>query len=139
VLVSGLFLWVASRAVSGRRSYATITGKGGRAKRFELRAARWPLFGAAATILLGATVLPVILLFASSFAPSSSALFSDWTAHYWVGRSNPVIDGGTPGIVHNPDILRAVAVTLGLGLAVAACGMAVGLLAAYVTARHREG
>lgn len=139
VLVSAAVLWAANRAVSGRRSYATITGKGGRAKRFELRAARWPLFGAAAAILLCATVVPVILLFASSFAPSSSALFSDWTTHYWVGASNPSIDDGTPGIVHNPDILRAIGVTLGLGVAVAGVGMAVGLLASYVTARHREG
>lgn len=139
VLVSALVLWIANRAASGRRSFATITGKGGRAKRFELRAARLPLLLAAGLILLCATVLPVLLLFASSFAPSSSALFSDWTAHYWVGTSNPAIDDGTPGIWHNPDILRAIAVTLSLGLSVALCGMAVGLLAAYVTARHREG
>ena len=29
VLISALFLWLGNRAVSGRRSYATITGKGG--------------------------------------------------------------------------------------------------------------
>lgn len=139
VLISALFLWLGNRAVSGRRSYATITGKGGRAKRFPLRAARWPLFAVAAAIVTVSTVVPVIVLAASSLAPSSSALFSNWTLHYWTGLSSPAIAQGTPGIIHNPDILRSIAITLALGLCVAVTGMAVGLLASFATARWREG
>lgn len=139
VLVSAIVLWAANRAVSGRRSYATITGKGGRAKRFELRSARWPLFAVAMTVLAASTIVPVFILLASSVAPSTSALLSDWTLHYWVGASDPSIADGTPGIVHNPDIVRSIGVTLGLGVAVAACGMAIGLLAAAATARARAG
>ncbi|MFQ6548125.1 ABC transporter permease [Aestuariibius sp. 2305UL40-4] len=139
VLISGLFLWVGNRVVSGRRSYATITGKGGRAKRFDLRKARWPLFCVASAILLSSTVVPVIVLTASSLAPSSASLFSGWTLHYWLGESDPSFAQGIPGIAHNEDILRALTVTLGLGLAVAFTGMAVGLLASYTTARFREG
>ncbi len=139
VLISAAILWVGNRAVSGRRSYATITGKGGRARRFALGPARWPLFAVAMTILSAATIVPTIVLVASSLAPSSSELFSNWTLHYWTGQSRPDIDQGTPGIVHNPDILRATGITLGLGLCVAVTGMAVGLLASYTTARYREG
>ncbi|MGL4241788.1 MAG: ABC transporter permease [Beijerinckiaceae bacterium] len=139
VLVSAFFLWIGNRVISGRRSYATITGKGGRAKRFALRGARWPLAAAAFMILSISTIVPVIVLFASSFAPSSSALFSDWTLHYWTGQSTASIADGTPGIIHNPDIIRSFFVTLGLGLAVALTGMAIGLLAAYTVARYREG
>lgn len=139
VLISGAFLWAGNRIVSGRRSYATITGKGGRAKRFDLRGGRWPLFGAAMLILLSSTVVPVIILFASSMAPSSANLFSDWTLHYWIGQSSPAFAQGTAGIVHNPDIVRALTVTLSLGLAVAFAGMVVGLLSAYTVARYREG
>jgi iron(III) transport system permease protein len=139
VIVSAIFLWAGNRVVSGRRSYATITGKGGRAKRFDLRGARWPLFVVAMLILACSTIVPVIILFASSFAPSSADLFSNWTLHYWIGQSTANIEQGTPGIIHNPDIMRSLWVTLGLGLAVAGVGMAVGLLAAYTTARYREG
>lgn len=139
VLISALFLWVGNRAVSGRRSYATINGKGGRAKRFDLGPMRWPLFGVAALILLCATVVPVIILIASSLAPSSAFLFSNWTLHYWIGESSANIAQGTPGIWHNPDILWATTVTLGLGLCVAFTGMFVGLLASYTTARYRSG
>ncbi len=139
VIISGIFLWAGNRVVSGRRSYATITGKGGRAKRFDLRGARWPLFAVAMVFLLASTVVPVIVLLASSFAPSSANLFSGWTAHYWIGASNPSFAQGVPGIVHNADIVRALMVTLSLGLAVAFTGMIVGLLASYTTARYREG
>lgn len=139
VLISALFLWLGNRAVSGRRSFATITGKGGRAKRFDLGPARWPLFGLAALILTCATVVPVIILISSSLAPSSSALFSNWTLHYWFGPQGTRIAQGTPGIWHNPDIIRATVITLGLGLCVAVSGMIVGLLASYTTARYRDG
>jgi iron(III) transport system permease protein len=139
VLVSAFFLWLGNRAISGRRSYATITGKGGRAKRFELRRARWPLTAVAFAILSVSTIVPVIVLIASSVAPSSSALFSDWTLHYWTGLSDARIADGTPGIIHNPDIIRSIIITLGLGLAVAFAGMAIGLLAAFAVARYRTG
>lgn len=77
VIVSPILLWAGNRVVSGRRSHATITGKGGRAKRFDLRGAPWPLRAVAMVILACSTVLPVIILFASSFAPSSADLFSN--------------------------------------------------------------
>ncbi len=139
VIISGAFLWAGNRFISGRRSYATITGKGGRAKRFDLRAARWPLFGVAMVFLLASTIVPMIVLFASSFAPSSAKLFSGWTAHYWVGTSDPSFAQGIPGIMHNSDIIRALTITLALGVCVALLGMIVGLLVSYTTARYREG
>jgi iron(III) transport system permease protein len=139
VLISALFLWAGNRIVSGRRSFATITGKGGRAKRFELRSARWVVFAAAMLILTCATVVPLIVLIASSLAPSSSELFSNWTAHYWIGQSRADLAQGTPGIIHNPEIVWATTVTLGLGALVAVTGMAVGLMASYTTARYRDG
>jgi iron(III) transport system permease protein len=139
VAVAAVVLWIANRAVSGRRSYATITGKGGRAKRFALGRARWPVFGLAALILTSATVIPVIVLAASSLAPSSAALFSNWTLHYWLGESSATIAQGTPGIVHNPDILRATGISVALSACVAVVGMALGVLASHATSRHRGG
>ncbi|MGL4406025.1 MAG: ABC transporter permease, partial [Notoacmeibacter sp.] len=139
VLVSALFIWLGNRVVSGRRSYATITGKGGRAKRFGLGASRWPLFSIAFALLMIATVIPVIILIASSLAPSSSALFSNWTLHYWIGQSTANIAQGTAGIVHNPDILKATSISIMLALSVAAIGMVIGLLVSYATTRYRGG
>ena len=138
ILVSAVFLWLGNRMISGRRSYATVTGKGGRSKRFQLGASRYPLFAVAFVICFLTTIVPVVILFASSLAPSSSALFSDWNLHYWIGRSNAAIAQGQPGIWHNPGILSATAITVGLGVAVAITTTAVGLLVAFVLARYRD-
>jgi iron(III) transport system permease protein len=137
ILVSAAFLWIGNRAVSGRRSYATITGKGGRSKRFQLGKARWPLFAAAMAVCVTTTVVPVVVLVASSLAPSSSELFSNWTLHYWTGASTPSIAQGQAGIWHNPAILAAVWITVGLGIAVALAGSALGLVVAYALTRRR--
>ncbi|PKA39186.1 iron ABC transporter permease [Rhizobium sullae] len=139
VLVSALLLWFGNRAVSGRRSYATMTGKGGRAKRFGLRGARWPLFLVCALVMAVSTVVPVIVLVASSLAPSSSDIFSNWTFHYWMGASDARVAQGVAGIALNPDISFATAVTIGLGVAVAFSALVLGLLTAYTAARYRQG
>jgi iron(III) transport system permease protein len=139
IVFSAVFLWFGNRLISGRRSFATITGKGGRSKRFALGRARWPLFAAAMTLCMLTTVVPIVLLVASSFAPSSSALFSNWTIHYWVGESLPQIAQGQAGILHNPFILSAVGFTIGVGVTVAITGSAFGLLVAYILARYRHG
>ena len=139
ILVSASFLWIGNRLVSGRRSFATITGKGGRSKRFALGAARWPVFALALAICVVTTIVPVAILVASSLAPSSSALLSNWTLHYWTGLPNPSLAQGQPGIWHNPAILTASAVTISLGAAVALTATAVGLLVAFALARYRGG
>jgi iron(III) transport system permease protein len=139
ILVSAAFLWLGNRVVSGRRSYATITGKGGRAKRFPLGAARLPLFALAMFICVLTTIVPVAILLASSLAPSSSALLSDWTLHYWVGQSTASIAQGQAGVWHNENILSAIGITLGLGAVVALTATALGLIVAFVLARYRSG
>ncbi len=139
ILVSAAFLWLGNRVISGRRSYATITGKGGRAKRFTLGASKWPLFAAAMAICLLTTIVPVLVLVASSFAPSSSALFSDWTLHYWLGEPVASMEQGQPGIWRNPAILSAIGITLSLGAVVAVTGTLVGLFVSFALARYRHG
>lgn len=139
IAVSALFLWLGNRLVAGRRSFATITGKGGRSKRFTLGAARWPLFAVALLICLATTVVPIIVLIASSLAPSSAQLFSNWTLHYWAGASNAAIAQGQAGIFHNADFISATWTTVGLGLVVALTGSLLGLLVAYAIARYRTG
>ena len=139
IVVSALFLWLGNKVISGRRSYATITGKGGRAKRFTLGAARAPLFALAFIICLVTTIVPVVILIASSLAPSSSALFSNWTLHYWTGASDPSIAQGQAGIFSNPFIVSATGLTMSLGVAVAIATTIIGLIVAYVLARDGRG
>ncbi len=119
IVISTPFPWRGNRAMSGRRAHATITDKGGQARQFDLCPAGWPICPVAAAIQTCATVLPVIILIASSLAPAPSALFSYWTLHNWMGPQGNHIAHGTPGIRQVPDSTRATVVPLGPGVCVA--------------------
>lgn len=137
IAISAAFLGFGNRMLSGRRSFATISGKGARPRRFALGSARLPLAAAAWAICILTTILPIALLLAASLAPSSLSLFSDWTLHYWIGASDPAFARGQPGIFHNPQILSALTTTLVLGISVALAANIIGILIAVALTRQR--
>ncbi|MGQ3281392.1 MAG: ABC transporter permease, partial [Shinella sp.] len=137
IAVSALFLFLSDRLVSGRKAFITVTGKGGRTKRFPLGAWRWPLFAIAAAIGLLTTVVPVLVLAASSLAPQSGALFSNWTLHFWIGEGGGEMAQGQAGIFRNPVLLDAIWNTIRLGLVVAFTTMLLGLALAYTIVQRR--
>jgi iron(III) transport system permease protein len=138
IAISALTLWWATRAVTGRRSYATVTGKGGRVRRFELGRWKWPLFALALLIGLLSTVAPLAVLLASSLAQEVGSLAAGFTLHYWLGASDAAIAQGIGGVLRDPQLLKALGVTLGLGGAVAVGSMLIGLLTAYVVVRRKD-
>lgn len=89
ILVAAVLLWSSTRFVSGRRSFATITGKGGRRKRQQLGNLRWPLFAVALSVCVATTILPTLALLGSSFARSTGSFSSGFTSHFWIGASDP--------------------------------------------------
>lgn len=137
IAVSATLLWFSDRIVSGRRAFITVTGKSGRTKRFPLGAWRWPLFVIALSIGFLTTVAPVLILFASSLAPQSGLLFSNWTLAFWIGEAGSEIAQGQAGIFRNPVLLDALWNTIRLGLVVAATTMLLGLALAYVIVQRR--
>ncbi|MFN3614412.1 MAG: ABC transporter permease, partial [Rubrimonas sp.] len=137
IAASALFLGIGNRLAAGRKSFATITGKGGRSTRTALGRARWPLFAVAMLICMLTTILPIFLLAAASVAPMSSALFSDWTLHFWIGDPDPTFARGQAGVLNNPHLLTAIRVTFGLGVAVSIAATAIGVLVALITTRWR--
>lgn len=139
IVIAAALLWVGNRYVSGRRSYATITGKGSRTRRFSLGRWRWPMFGIAMTICLFTTVLPGIALLFSSLSLKKGSMLSGLTLHYWFGASDPSIAQGQAGVLRNPQVLSAFGTTIALGLAVAVAAVLVGLLLGYTTSRLKGG
>jgi iron(III) transport system permease protein len=138
IVVAAVLLYVGERLVTGRKSFVTVTGKGARARRFSLGGARWPLFAVAAVLIALTTIVPMLILLASSLAPRSRALLSDWTLHFWIGASDPGFAQGQAGIFRNPDLLRALWSTLGLGICVALASTLLGLAVAHAIARHKN-
>lgn len=137
ILVAAVALWFSNRIVHGRRSYTTITGKGGRRRRFALQTWRWPLFAVAAFIILLTTVVPGVALLLSSLAKQTGALTSGFTLHYWIGASDPAFAQGQAGVLRNPQFLSAAGTTLLLGVAVAFAATILGLAVAYVVTRRK--
>lgn len=137
IAISAVFLGMGNRILAGRRSFATIGGKGAKSRRFTLAGARVPLALIAWAICILTTILPILLLLAASLAPSSSALFSDWTLHYWIGEADPAFARGQPGIFHNPQLLSALVTTLILGASVALAANVLGILIAVALTRQQ--
>lgn len=138
ILLTAAVLWQATKAITGRRSYATVTGKGGRSKRFELGAWRWPLCAFGLAVGAVATVAPMFVLFASSVTTEIGSFSAGFTWHYWFGASDPAITQGIGGVLRDAQTLKALGVTLALGSAVALLSMGVGLLTAYVVTRRKD-
>lgn len=137
IAVCGVFLFLSDRLVAGRKAFVTVTGKGGRTRRFALGKWRWPLFLAGLGLGLLTTAVPVLVLFASSLAPQTGALFSDWTLHYWLGEGGGQIAQGNAGIFRNPLLIGALLNTLKLGVVVALLSMMLGLALAYTITRNK--
>lgn len=137
IAISAVFLALGNRLLAGRRSFATISGKGGRARRFALGTARLPLTALALLICVLTTIVPILLLIAASLAPMASALFSNWTLHFWIGDADPAFARGQAGILNNPQLLRALSLTMGLGAIVALIANVIGILIAVALTRHR--
>ncbi len=133
--IAAIILYLSTRVVGRRRSFATITGKGGRRSAIQLGRWRWPLVALASAIAVCTTILPGLVLLLASFARRTNSLTGGFTLHYWIGESDPGIAQGQRGVLRNPVVLEAVVTTIGLGLAVAACATLLGLAVGYVVTR----
>src|SRR5699024_1257454 len=81
------------------------------------------------------TILPGLVLVASSLTRRTNDFSSGLTLHYWLGESDPALAQGQRGVLRNPQILDAAWNTVLLGAAVAVCAGLLGLLIAYVLTR----
>jgi iron(III) transport system permease protein len=136
--ISALVLWYATRAITGRKSFATVTGKGGRTQRFDLGRWKAPMCALGLGLGLVATVAPMAVLVLSSLTREAGNLGAGLTLHYWWGAAGSAVSQGVGGVLRDAQILRALGITLALGLAVAFFSLLIGLLVAYVTTRRQD-
>lgn len=138
IVVAAMIMYTSTRVTGGRRSFATITGKGGRQRGIALGAWGW-LVGALSWLMVACTtILPGIVLVLSSLARRTGDFTSGLTLHYWIGGSDPSIAQGQRGVLNNPQILQATANTVLLGVCVALGAGLLGLLISYVVTRSRH-
>lgn len=137
ILIAAAILFASTRIVGARRSFATITGKGGRRSPVHLGISRWPTFAVAAAVAVCTTIVPGVVLLGASFARRTNSFNGGFTLHYWIGESDPAIAQGQRGVLRNPLVIEAIGTTVALGIAVAVCATVLGFAVGYVVKRLR--
>lgn len=137
IVVAAMVMLTATRVTGGRRSFETITGKGGRRRSVPLGPWAWPIAGLAWAVVVATTIVPAVVLVASSLTRRTNDFASGLTLHYWIGGSDPTMAQGQRGILANPQILQATWNTVLLGVCVALGAGILGLLISYVITRSR--
>lgn len=135
IVVAALIMYASTRITGGRRSFETITGKGGRRRGVELGLLGRPVAGLAWLLVTCTTIVPGIVLVLSSLTRHTNDFSSGLTLHYWIGDSDPALAQGQPGVLNNPQILQATWNTVLLGVCVAIGAGVLGLLISYVITR----
>lgn len=135
IAVAAMIMFASSRVTGGQRSFATITGKGGRAGGVSLGAWTRPVAVVSWLIVIGSTIVPGLVLFASSFTRRTNDFTSGFTLHHWIGAPDPSIAQGQSGVLVNPRIAEATWNTVLLGVGVAVGAGLLGLLISYLLTR----
>lgn len=140
IVMSLAAIWLSNRFVNRKaRRFETISGKGFRSREIALGPWRWPVFYAVALFGFTVGVLPLLLLgYQSVMLIDGFFGLDNLTAHFWVGRSNPDIAFGEPGVLHNDLILGATWNTLKLAFISAVIASVVGLAIAYIVVRRAD-
>ncbi|WP_444960904.1 ABC transporter permease [Nocardiopsis sp. M1B1] len=135
IIVAAMIMYASTRITGGRRSFATITGKGGRRRGVDLGPWGWPVAGLAWLLVTCTTIVPGLVLVLSSLTLRTNDFASGLTLHYWIGGSDPALAQGQRGVLNNPQILEATWNTVLLGVCVAVGAGVLGLLISYVITR----
>ncbi|MGB1155136.1 MAG: ABC transporter permease, partial [Paracoccaceae bacterium] len=116
IAISLVSIWLSNRFVGNKsRRFETISGKGFRSRVIALGPWRWPVFACVASFGFVTGILPLLLLgYQSLMLIDGFYELNNLTSHFWIGRSNPEIAFGEPGVLHNNIILGATWNTLKL-------------------------
>ena len=140
VLLAALIIFSNQRIVGVRKSYATVSGKGGRATLMQLGKAKKPLMLFLMVFLFLAMVVPFFVLIMETFQITTGAGYGldNLTLYHWIGKAGE-IDKYTNyvGIFRNPNFFSAfwntIRLTLIASILTAICGQFLG----YISSRGR--
>jgi iron(III) transport system permease protein len=135
-----LVLYMDHKIIGARRSFVTISGKGARAGLVDLGRWRMPLGVGVIIFIMGIIVVPIgaLALDTVMLRPGTYSL-QNFSLHYWIGDASTRIglNTGEPGILRNPQLMRALGNTMQLAIVVALiCGV-LGVLIGYTVVRLR--
>ena len=140
VLLAALIIFSNQRIVGVRKSYATVSGKGGRATLMQLGKAKKPLMVFLMVFLFLAMVVPFFVLIMETFQITTGAGYGldNLTLYNWIGKSGDIAKyTNYEGIFRNPNFFSAfwntIRLTLIASILTAICGQFLG----YISSRGR--
>ena len=138
IAISSITLLLNQMAVGKRRSYATISGKGGRTNPVRLGVARIPMTTILFCFIFFLNIFAMSVLFLETFMkyPGNYSL-DNLTLHYWISPGDPGFYEGEPGILRNPRFYRALWSTLKMTVITSILATCIGQLVGYLTSRLR--
>ena len=140
VLLAAVIIFSNQRIVGVRKSYATVSGKGGRATLMPLGKAKKPLMAFLMVFLFLAMVVPFFVLIMETFQITTGAGYGldNLTLYNWIGKSGQIAKyTNYEGIFRNPNFFSAfwntIRLTLIGSIITAICGQFLG----YISSRGR--
>ena len=140
VLLAALIIFSNQRIVGVRKSYATVSGKGGRATLMPLGKAKKPLMVFLMVFLFLAMVVPFFVLIMETFQITTGAGYGldNLTLYNWIGKSGQIAKyTNYEGIFRDPKFFSAfwntIRLTLIGSIITAICGQFLG----YISSRGR--
>ena len=139
IIIASIAVFVNQKLIGSRKSYATISGKGGRSTLIGLGKVGRPVITAALFVFFAVgIIMPIVILVMESFMLKEGIYSLDnFTLHYWIGESNPQIMEGLPGIFKNDEFINSLFNSLRLTLVNGVFGTIFGQLLGYITAKGR--
>ena len=140
VLLAAVIIFSNQRIVGVRKSYATVSGKGGRATLMPLGKAKKPLMAFLMVFLFLAMVVPFFVLIMETFQITTGAGYGldNLTLYNWIGKSGQIAKyTNYEGIFRDPKFFSAfwntIRLTLIGSILTAICGEFLG----YISSRGR--
>ena len=140
VLLAAVIIFSNQRIVGVRKSYATVSGKGGRATLMPLGKAKKPLMAFLMVFLFLAMVVPFFVLIMETFQITTGAGYGldNLTLYNWIGKTGQIAKyTNYEGIFRNPKFFSAfwntIRLTLIGSIITAICGQFLG----YISSRGR--
>jgi iron(III) transport system permease protein len=138
ISISSLFVFLNQRAIGARKSFATISGKGGRATLIRLGIWKYPITVLVVMLLVIGVMGPLVILVIDTFMlhPGQYSL-ANFSLHYWIGAPDFAIYEGEPGVLHNMRFWQNLKNTMALVVCTSIIASLVGQTMGYIVSRGR--
>lgn len=138
ILFAMITIYMNQKAVGTRRSYETIGGRGFVAHQARLRNWKGVLTAIVIIFQILVIALPLGLLTYDTFMlRSGDYSLSNFTTHYWMGKSDANIANGAPGVLRNPKIYTSAWNSIRLSLCTAFFTALLGIILGYAIVKGR--